>query len=486
MLITRKRGARMRKTARAAIAALLVLGGFVCAGAIQAQTNPASLPSRADFDVWLTKYANAKPDFKPGDVLTENDLERIRPFIPPGYLEQLNFPGFRMEIAPAEDHTPRRDYQDCSEKYQSQVRLGPDGELDNYNCGQPFPTSSLTTADPTSGIKAAWNYEYRWQNYGLAIYSLPWMWVRFGGSHAPIDIEKPPEFWDTGTDFKGHLPDKEEITQSFAGGGTFQRVLQCAYQRVYFSHLAPLADKGGVLPLPNAKDFEFKEFTGFFGPFDIRGTAFIIYRYSDPRRGDDAWAYLPALRRVRRITVEVKSDSLLGTDHTLEDFYSFSGRPLEWNWRFLGWKDILAVMSSKHDYAHYFGPNGVIPNDRWELKRFAVVERTPLRPRHPYSSALDFWDPENWDASYLIPFDHSHKLWKVFQFTKVWTEDVKDPDLQRLNKGVRTTIFQTVSVQDLQNQRATLNPLYGLGFPDVTARHVEALYDINSLERTHR
>jgi Protein of unknown function (DUF1329) len=442
------------------------------------------LPTRSDYAVWLHKYMNATPSFKPGDVLTQKDIERIRPFVPPGYLEQLNFPGLRMEIGAPEDHTPRQDFMNCTEKYQSQVRLGPGGELENYVCGQPF-SDALSTSDAMAGFKAAWNYEWRWQNFGLACYTLPWIWVRFGGTHSPFEIEKDVS-WDTGTGYHGELPNSGQVAKMFQGGGSFQRILQSTYQRVYFSHLAPMADRGGLLPVPGAKDFEFKEFTGFFDPFDIRGTAFIVYRYSDPRRQDDAWAYLPVLRRVRRISVEVKSDSLLGTDHTLEDFYGFSGRILEWKWKFLGWKNMLAVMSSKYDYAHYFGPNGIIPNDRWTVRRFAVVERTPTIPRHPYSSAIDFWDAQNWDTSYLIAFDHSRKLWKIFQFTKVWSEDFKDPNLQRINKGVRATDFQTIAVMDLQNHRATLNPIYGLGFPTVTAQHVEKLYDVSSLEQIHR
>ena len=41
---------------------------------------------------WMNKYRDAKPDFKPGDVLTVKDLPRLVPFIPPGYIEMLNFP----------------------------------------------------------------------------------------------------------------------------------------------------------------------------------------------------------------------------------------------------------------------------------------------------------------------------------------------------------------------------------------------------------
>ena len=45
---------------------------------------------------WLEQYVDAKPDFKAGDVLTAKDVERMRPFVPPGYLEQLNFPTSRL------------------------------------------------------------------------------------------------------------------------------------------------------------------------------------------------------------------------------------------------------------------------------------------------------------------------------------------------------------------------------------------------------
>ena len=60
-----------------------------------------------------------------------------------GWFEQLNFPEFKMEIMAARSHTPRKDYQECTEKYQAQVKLNPDGSLANYICGQPFPNALL-------------------------------------------------------------------------------------------------------------------------------------------------------------------------------------------------------------------------------------------------------------------------------------------------------------------------------------------------------
>ena len=95
----------------------------------------------------------------------------MRPFIFPGYVEQLNFPEFKATIAAPVDHTPRKDYMACTEKYQSQVKLLPDHTVANYVCGQPFPNASIKEGDPDAGWKAVWNYEYRWQNFRLLVHA---------------------------------------------------------------------------------------------------------------------------------------------------------------------------------------------------------------------------------------------------------------------------------------------------------------------------
>lgn len=467
------------------IALASVFAALLPFSASRAAAQDASSYTRATVDQWLSKYANAKPDFKPGDVLTSKDLERIRPFIPPGWLEQLNFPEFKMEIMATADHTPRKDFQECTEKYQSQVRLNADGSLANYLCGQPFPDSSLSASDPSSGIKAAWNFDYRWQNYGP--FSLNFLFISdtFGGSHAgqaPKVIEGPPETWIGGIKYQGKLP--TDASGYFGGGGSFSRILSSFYRRVYFSHLAPRADHGGLLDAQDAKEFLWKEFSGFFSPYDVRGQVFITYRYADPHRADDAWAYDPQLRRVRRISVEVKSDSVAGTDTTQEDFYSFSGRPLHWHWKFLGFKDLLAVLDAREDYAHLFGPNGEIPNDRWSLRRFAVVERTPVEAHHPYSSVVMFWDAQNWHPWMSMAFDRRGKLWKLWEFESRWTEDFTD--FADINHGVRTVMLTGESVVDVQNNRATIFTGYGSGYPLAQASNVDTLFDISKLEQMHR
>lgn len=464
---------------------LAVALAIVVCGTATAAAQGAAGYTRQTVDQWLASNANAKPDFKPGDVLTAKDLERIRPFVVPGYLDQLNFPGLKMEIIAPRSHMPRKDYADCTEKYQPQVKLKSDGTIDNYICGQPFSAASLDPADPQSGAKAIWNFEYRWQNYGPLDLNFMFIFDRFGGSHvgsAPNVIESPPTSWSGGLHFTSTMP--TDAAKFFGGGGTFGKTMSSFYQRVYYSHLAQRAAEGGVLPVPDAKTYFWKEFEGFFAPYDVRGQVFITYRYNDPYRTDDAWAYDPQLRRVRRISVEVKSDSLVGTDQTEEDFNTFSGRMVRWNWKFLGWRNLLCVMDSKYDYPHFYGPNGTVPDDVWSLRRFAVIERTPKEPHHPYSSVVMFWDAESWQPWMGVMFDRQQGLWKSLTYSFRWSEDFKE--WAELNHGVQAPQLQGLAAIDYHNQRATIFPAFGAGFPDVDVNHVDKLFDISKLEEMHR
>src|ERR1700752_414468 len=83
----------LHAAARVTALAFAVAAGFAATAA--AQGAPAT---RQTVEQWQGESANAKPDFKPGDVLTAKDLGRVRLFIPPVYIDQLSFPELKMEI----------------------------------------------------------------------------------------------------------------------------------------------------------------------------------------------------------------------------------------------------------------------------------------------------------------------------------------------------------------------------------------------------
>ena len=62
-----------------------------------------------------------------------------------------------------------------------------------------------------------------------------------------------------------------------------------------------------------------KKLMAFKEPRDIKGTAFLSWEYDDPSRDDDKWLYMPALRKVRRISGASTNDYFMGSDFTYDD-----------------------------------------------------------------------------------------------------------------------------------------------------------------------
>ena len=237
-----------------------------------------------------------------------------------------------------------------------------------------------------------------------------------------------------------------------------------------------------------AKNTEFREYTGFTSPFDIAGTAFLILRHENPREADDAWAYIPSLRRVRRISAEVKHDSLLGTDHTLEDFYGFNGRPLEHEWEYVGTARMLVVARSRNATPVYYGPNGWAIKDDYALRLVDIVRQYPNAPNHPYSTKFIAVDRVTNESYYAVAFDQAGELWKVWQLTKVWSEDPQASERfvgkykrEKSPDGTQFQHFQSINVVDFQNNRGTLIPCFITSAPIYRFNEVKRKLDVNYL-----
>ncbi|MBN1997053.1 outer membrane lipoprotein-sorting protein [candidate division KSB1 bacterium] len=69
------------------------------------------------------------------------------------------------------------------------------------------------------------------------------------------------------------------------------------------------------------KDYgsEEKKIMFFLSPADVRDTSFMNWSYDEADRDDDQWIYLPALKRVKRISSDSKSDYFMGSDFTYDD-----------------------------------------------------------------------------------------------------------------------------------------------------------------------
>jgi outer membrane lipoprotein-sorting protein len=73
-----------------------------------------------------------------------------------------------------------------------------------------------------------------------------------------------------------------------------------------------------------------KSFSIFNDPRDVKGTAFLTH--SHKRKDDDQWIYLPALKRVKRISSRNKSGSFMGSEFSYEDIASQEVEKYTYKW----------------------------------------------------------------------------------------------------------------------------------------------------------
>ncbi len=432
-----------------------------------------------DFLAWFKESQTAEPQFVDGDVITEADRHLTDPFVPPG-LQMVDFYGEPVTIKDAGDLTPPQHFKDATAKFAGQVTLDDKGAIQNFKAGTPFDRSTFIEGDRASGFKAMWNFNYRYLAYGLYLHKNDWVWAERGGNHDDHEIMKNPE-----------------SAKYYKGGGTFSRVLHLRYQRMQCVNLTMLdhPNTGYRMDDKWCDNIEWRDFSDFWHPFDIAGTAFIVMRYSDPYKADDGWAYIPSLRRVRRISVEVKSDSLLGTEETLEDYSGFNGRVLEWEWEYVGRTKMLAVARSRYAWPYFGGPNGITSIDDWALREVDVIYGTPNRANHPYSIKVMIIDSHNSLGWYAESYDSAGKLYKVWRIPSVWTEDPWYNDglkaeetnpfigaLQPTPEGQRVSTFSGLDVFNMQNGHSTLIPSReGSGYPNMSVKHAKRVLDINRL-----
>lgn len=62
-----------------------------------------------------------------------------------------------------------------------------------------------------------------------------------------------------------------------------------------------------------------KKIMFFIKPADVQNTSFMNWSYTDETQNDDQWIYLPALKKVKRISSDSSGDYFMGSDFTYDD-----------------------------------------------------------------------------------------------------------------------------------------------------------------------
>jgi len=342
---------------------------------------------------WLASggTADAAPGAPaPGEVVTWAELRRLRAYLPRELWrvrDQLFFEGMQLRITERTDQSPAAAYREATRRFRD-ARIGPDGSLEGYVAGQPFPMDGVDCRDdPLAGVKIAWNFDHQWEG---------------AGSRAR---------------FRVTFLRKGRVQEGGLAGRIGSVWLSNRVEPYYLASGA-----GSVFPGDPRKLVQQVDLTA---PAGAAGswTALTRYRSSEaPReraRLDELWQYSPGVGRATRAEVRHRSAPVEGAEIVPDDLGSFAGVVTRYDWECLDELELLAPVDSRvraYPYAgdHDFGPTGLsFANDDWQLRPAVKLRMRPKDPEHPYARKDLYLDRETLRALYSFAYDGADALWKV-------------------------------------------------------------------------
>ena len=331
--------------------------------------------------------APASAQVKPGDFITPDNASKVQNLLPPGTYERV-LHGMTIKVEPTERIDWPQPYTEATEKYSGQVRLTPDHRtLNGYVAGQPFPI--IDPNDPQAAEKVMWNEVFR-----------------------PISTDDYDLRWfDCDSVYWGYKKPFFEITD------------------IEIGHYAGYNEVGRteVEPIPTDPDFKI---TGrsymallypVLAPATGRGTGILKFRYADPRHDDDTWSWTPGARRLRRLSYSLSDNPSGGAQSYDPNHYEgWSGKPEDYDFKFLGEKTMLAAVDIHHGVDPRCPTDGGASHcpDPWQLRRLYMIEAKarPGRYASPlYSREIIYIDSEADFPMFVDMYDNRDQLW--FNYT---------------------------------------------------------------------
>ncbi len=363
---------------------------------IRPQDRNAGLYAIAWMAAMLAVIAAAGPAFaqvKPGEVITPANAQQVQNLLSPGNYVLVQR-GMQLDIVPtsATDWPPP--YKSATEKYHAQVALAPDGTLQHYTAGLPFPL--VDPNDPQVAQKVMWNFSFRPLYTDDADLRYPEI-----ASYTPTSAPGSP----TGYFTVGHF--------------------------AFYNNIGRIE----VPPVPTDPDAQASgiryrfAFYPFLEPAMLRGLGFLRFRNIDPSVEDNTWIFNPRARKLRREQASVLSDAIAAVPGMAsgaaqpyvstidpDSYFGFSAKIEDFNYRYLGEKDMLACVHAKNSPEPSCSTDGghtICPED-WEMRHLYVVEADAKSTTNVLIPKRIFYiDSEGWFITASDQYDREGKLWKT-------------------------------------------------------------------------
>ncbi len=174
------------------------------------------------------------------------------------------------------------------------LKLKESGEIPDNVFGQAFPR--IDPKDPLAACKVAWNF-YLGNQIGEGQ----------GASFTLNGIDR---------------------------NGEFRRIKM-------WLHLNPYLGRT-VKAKRNPENLRSTQMSHSLEPADAEGVNLLTQSINDWTSHDRIWAYLPQMRRARRLNAATRSDPLAGLDIFSDDLNCYAGKPEYYRWKLVGEQKVLA------------------------------------------------------------------------------------------------------------------------------------------------
>jgi hypothetical protein len=252
----------------------------------------------------LAGLAAAAP-LEPGATLDETTAEAAADLLPPEILAHYRAGAYRNTIAAWPATAPwEAAFAEASAANAARLDVDERGAIVERATGAPVEglyglPFRIDPADPRAGVKVVWNGHYA--------------------------------LWRTAAS-------RDVLAIDWIGRKGLERQAVLESHTLYYEG-APPARR----PKENPHGLAAQQLAVVTAPADLHGTASLAWRFRSAERRDQAWTYIPALRRVRQISPSNRSDGFLGSDLSQDDGTFFDGKPEDFVWTLVGEREALVL-----------------------------------------------------------------------------------------------------------------------------------------------
>jgi len=248
----------------------------------------------------------AKIPVQPGDTIDTTNWEKVKDLLPSSIVDWVKKGDFVLKIAEFQwDYNTDEAWRQQSASNAGKYTIGKDGEVIDkttngnpaFVSGEPYPEIDWKN-DPQAGAKLIHNIVAKGSRTGTFSTTYDVDWIGRSG------FER---------DYVGHW------------------MLNYYWNR-----------PGGEIS--NPQGFLVNEFIKVKQPYDLAGILQLTQRYIN-ERADQSYSYLPAIRRVKKVSGSNRSSPFLGSDFVNDDAYGFYGKPESMEWKIVDQKIVLLPLT---------------------------------------------------------------------------------------------------------------------------------------------